>query len=60
MVNGNSEKGLGVNCKVKTVIFPGDKNENILDAIIKEKPDDLIVPVGINDITNNVNLFHQR
>ena len=36
MVNGNSEKGLGVNSKVKTVIFPGDKNEKILDDIINQ------------------------
>ena len=63
MVNGISEKGLNVNHKVKTVNFPGSTNEKILekqDDIIKEKPDDLIVHVGTNDITNNVNLFDQR
>ena len=63
MVNGISEKGLSVNHKVKIVNFPGGTNEKILeklDDIIKEKPDDLIVHVETNDITNNVNLFDQR
>ena len=63
MVNGISEKGLNVNHKVKTVNFPGSTNEKILekqDDIIKEKPDDLIVHVGTNDITNKVNIFDQR
>ena len=43
--------------------FPGGTNEKILeklDDIIKEKPDDLIVDVETNDITNNVNFFDQR
>ena len=60
MVNGISEKGLSVNHKVKIVNFPGGTSEKILeklDVIIKEKPDDLIVHVGTNDITNNVNLL---
>ena len=60
MVNGISEKGLSVNHKVKFVNFPGGTSEKILeklDVIIKEKPDVLIVQVGINDITNNVNLL---
>ena len=63
MVNGISEKGLSVNHKVKIVNFPCGTNEKILeklDDIIKEKPDDLIVDVETNDITNNVNLFDQR
>ena len=64
MVNDISEKGLSVNHKVK-VNFPGGTSENgtsekilgKLDIIIKEKPDDLIVHVGTNDITSNVNLL---
>ena len=58
MVNGIPEKGLSVNHKVKIVNFPGCTNEKILeklDDIIKEQPDDLIVHVGTNDLTNNVN-----
>ena len=60
MVNGISEKGLSVNYKVKIVNYPGGTSEKILeelDVIIKEKPDDLIVYAGTNDITNNVNLL---
>ena len=59
MVNDISEKGLSVNHKVK-VNFPGGTSEKILgklDVKIKEKPDDLIVHVGTNDITSNVNLL---
>ena len=51
MLSGISEKGLGVNHKVKIVNFPGGKSEKILeklDVIITEKP---------GDITNNVNLL---
>ena len=60
MVNGISEKGLSVNHKAKIVNFPGGTREKILeklDIIIKEKPDDVIVHDGTNDITNNVNLL---
>ena len=60
MVNGISEKGLSVNHKVKIVNFPGGTSEKILeklDDIIKEQPEDLIVHVGTNDLTNNVNLL---
>ena len=57
--NGISEKGLSVNHKVKIVNFPGGRSEKILqelDDIIEEKPGDLIVYAGTNDITKNVNL----
>ena len=60
MVNGIYEKGLSVNHKVKIVNFPGGRSEKIpekQDDIIKEQPDDLIVYVGTNDLTNNVNLL---
>ena len=60
MVNDISEKGLSVNLKVKIVNFPGGTSEKILeklDDIIKEQPDDLIVHVRTNDLTNNINLL---
>ena len=59
MINDISEKGVGVNHKVKIIIFPGGTSERILeklDDIIKEKPDNLIVHAGTNYIINNVNL----
>ena len=60
IMNGISEEGLSVNYKVKIVNFPGSTWEKILeklDDIIKEIPDDLIVHVGTNDITNKVSLL---
>ena len=60
MVYVISEKGLGVNHKVKFVTFPIGTSQKILEKlydIIKEKPGDLIVHAGTNDITNNVNLL---
>ena len=57
MENGISEKGLCVNHKVKIVNLLGGTSEKILEKlgdIIKEKPGDLIVHIGTNDITNNV------
>ena len=60
IMNGISEEGLSVNYKVKIVNFPGSTWEKILeklDDIIKEIPDDLMVHVGTNDITNKVSLL---
>ena len=60
MVNDISEKGLSVNLKVKLVNFLGGTSKKILeklDDIIKKQPDDLIVHVGTNDLTNNINLL---
>ena len=60
MVNGMSETGLSVNYKVKIVNFSGGANEKILeklDGIINEQLHDLIVHVGANDLTDNVNLL---
>ena len=40
--------------------FSGGTSEKILeklDDIIKEQPDDLIVHVGTNDLTNNIDLL---
>ena len=51
MVNGISENGLAVKHKVKI---------EKLDDIIKKRPEDFIIHVGTNDLTNNVNLFAQR
>ena len=60
LINGISEKSISVNQKVKIVDFSGGTNEQILeklDDIIKEHSDYLIVHVGTNGLTNNVNLL---
>ena len=60
MVNGISEKGLSLDHKVKILNFLVGTSEKILgklDGIIKEQLDDLIVHVGNNDLTNNVNIL---
>ena len=59
MVHGICGKCLSVNHKVKIVSFPDGTSEKILeklDDIIQEKPDDLIVHAGTNDVTDNLNL----
>ena len=52
-----SEKSFSVNHKVKLLNFTGEKVLEKLEKIIKENPDNLIAHVGINDITNNINLL---
>ena len=45
------------NVKVKN--YPGARGEDILhkvEDLVKNKPDSILVYVGTNDITNNVNL----
>ena len=59
MLNNISEKWK--THKVKVINFPGSTCEKVtadLDDLIKEKPDDVIVHVRINDIANNVNLLN--
>ena len=59
MLNDVNEKGLPKLRKVKVKNYPGATSEDILDKIddlLKVKPDCLLVYVGTNDLTNNVNL----
>ena len=59
MLNDVNEKGLSKLRKVKVKNYPGATSEDILDKIddlLKVKPDCLLVYVGTNDLTNNVNL----
>ena len=61
MLNNISEKDLSKTHKVRMINFPGGTSEKLkdqLDDLIKGKPYDLIVHVGTNDITNNVNLLN--
>ena len=61
MVNGVNDKGLSKSYNVKVKNCPGATSEDILDKIddlLKVKPDCLLVHVGTNDLTNNVNLLN--
>ena len=60
MVNGISERGLSVNHKVRIVNFPDGEIEKFLQKLddkIKEMPDNPIILLGTNEISNNVNLL---
>ena len=61
VLNGVNKKGLSKSHNVKVKNYPGATSENILDKIddlLKVKPDCLLVHVGTNDLTNNVNLLN--
>ena len=61
MLNGVNEKGLSKSHNVKVKNYPGATSEDILDKIddlLKVKPDCLLVHVGTNDLTNNMNLLN--
>ena len=61
MLNNLSEKGLSKTHKVRVINFPGGTSEKITDQLgdlIKGNPDALVVHVGTNDISNNVNLLN--
>ena len=61
MLNGVDEKGSSKSHNAKTKNHPGATSEDILDEIddlLKVKPDCLLVHVGTNDLTNNVNLLN--
>ena len=61
MVNGVNDKGLSKSYNVKVKNYPGATSEDIVDKIddlLKVKPDCLLVHVGTNDLTNNVNLLN--
>ena len=55
MRNGIAEKGLNVKHNVKVENCPGrtsDERIEKLDDFIKDKPFDLVIHVGTNDLTN--------
>ena len=61
MLNGVNEEGLSKSHNVKVKIYPSATSQDILDKIddlLKVKPDCLLVHVGTNDLTNNVNLLN--
>ena len=61
MLNGVNEKGLSKLHNVKVTNYPGTTSEDILDNLgnlLNIKPDCLLVHVGTNNLTNNVNLLN--
>ena len=61
MLNGANGKGLSKSHNAKVKNYPDATSVDILDKIddlLKVKPDCLLVHVGINDLTNNVNLLN--
>ena len=61
VLNGVNEKVLSKSHNVKVKNYPGATSEDILDKIddlLKVKPDCLLVHIGTNDPTNNVNLLN--
>ena len=61
ILNSMNEKGLSKSHNVNIKSYPGATSEDILDKInnlLKVKPDCLLVHVGTNDLTNNMNLLN--
>ena len=61
VLNGVNEKGLSKSQNVKVKNYLGATIEDILDKIddlLKVKPDCLLLHVGTNNLTNNVNLLN--
>ena len=61
VLHGVNKKGLSKSHNVKVKNYPGEISKDILDRIdglLKVKPDCLLVHVGTNDLTNNVNLLN--
>ena len=61
VLTGISGKDLSKKHNVSVTSFSGGTSEKItqnFDNLLKNKPDDIVIHVGTNDITNGVNLFN--
>ena len=61
VLHGVNKKGLSKSHNVKVKNYPGEISKDILnriDGLLKVKPDCLLVHVGTNDLTNNMNLLN--
>ena len=62
MLNNVNSRGLSKSKNVEVINFPGatstDIVENIDEILENQQPKSLIAHVGINDLTNDVNLLH--
>ena len=60
MLNNINVRGLSKSKKVDVLNFPGATSSDIvneLDEVLKAKPESLIIHIGTNDLTNNINLL---
>ena len=61
MLNNINDKGLPKSKNVDILNIPGATSGDIadkIDDVLEGKPESLIVHVGTNDLTNNVNLLN--
>ena len=61
MLNNVNRRGLPKSKKVEVLNFPGATSTDIsnkMDDILEDKPQSLIVHVGTNDLTNDMNLLN--
>ena len=60
MINGFEERGLCKGNHVKVRKHPGASSTDFIDhvkPVLRKKPDTIIIHVGTNDLTNNINLI---
>ena len=60
MLNNINARGLFKSKKVDILNFPGATSSDIvnkIDEVLKGKPESLIIHIGTNDLTNNINLL---
>ena len=60
MLNNINARGLSKSKKVDVLNFPRATSSDIvneIDEVLKGKPESLIIHVGTNDLTNNINLL---
>ena len=60
MINNINNRGLSKTKKVNVLNFPGATSTNILtniDDVLEKNPESIIIHVGTNDFTNDVNLL---
>ena len=60
MINNINNRGLSKTKKVNVLTFPGATSTDILtniDDVLEKNPESIIIHVGTNDFTNDVNLL---
>ena len=60
MLNNINGRGLSKTKKVDVLKFPGATSADIvtkIDDVLDEKPESIIIHVGTNDLTNDINLL---